>query len=335
MRKGHAGLLMFGVAASVFVLDVASAATPASTARAYSEGRYSIELDNLNAGWVKGAEGGHAFSEVVVEKVGPDYVAHKHIGAPKYEDITVEIGSAVSTKLLGWVRDSFGRSYIRKDGALLATDSNFKEVSRLSFYHALITEIRFPELDGAVKEQGSITLKITPEYSRTVATTAPSKAIAASPAVNANKQKQWMTTNFRLSIDGLDCTRVTRIEPVRITTKPADTTLGDQRDYTKAPTRTEFSNLVVYVPESQAKSFYDWHESFVIKGDAGDAKEKNGKLEFLSTTPNDVLFTVELKHIGIFKVSPEKYEVGTDTIRRVKVEMYVEQMAFSYDSKLQ
>ena len=42
--------------------------------RGYVSGKYGIELDGIMAGWVSSVEGGHATSDVVSEKVGPDHV---------------------------------------------------------------------------------------------------------------------------------------------------------------------------------------------------------------------------------------------------------------------
>jgi hypothetical protein len=70
---------------------------------------------------------------------------------------------------------------------------------------------------------------------------------------------------------------------------------------------------------------YKWHEDFVIAGNNGADKEKNGKLEYLASNLKDVLLTLEFQHLGIFKLSPEKTEAGSENIRRVKAEMYCEE----------
>ena len=43
-----------------------------------------------------------------------------------------------------------------------------------------------------------------------------------------------------------------------------------------------------------------------------------------------VLFTLTFKNLGIFKLTPEKVEAGSENIRRVKAEMYCEDMSFAY-----
>ena len=68
----------------------------------------------------------------------------------------------------------------------------------------------------------------------------------------------------------------------------------------------------------------------MIKGNSGQDQERNGTLEFLTPNLQDVLFTLDLRHLGIFKIAPEKAEAGGENIRRVKAEMYCEDIGFSY-----
>jgi hypothetical protein len=42
------------------------------------------------------------------------------------------------------------------------------------------------------------------------------------------------------------------------------------------------------------------------------------------------LFKLDFHHLGIFKLAPEPVEPGGENIRRVKAEMYCEEIKFSY-----
>src|SRR5581483_11295620 len=95
-----------------------------STKRAYTAGKYAIELDGIEAGWVSSVEGGNASSDVVVEKVGADHIAKKHIAGVKYEDITVNCGTGMSKGFYDWIKASFDHNYVRKDGAIITADFN-------------------------------------------------------------------------------------------------------------------------------------------------------------------------------------------------------------------
>ncbi len=127
--------------------------------RAYVAGKYGIELDGVVAGWVWSVEGGHATSDVVVEKLGCDHIQKKHIAGVKYEDITVSCGTGMSREFYNWIKASFDHNYQRKNGAVITADYNYKEYTRLSFFHALITEIGFPALDAASKDAAKMTVK--------------------------------------------------------------------------------------------------------------------------------------------------------------------------------
>src|SRR4051812_30608997 len=114
--------------------------------RAFGAGKYGLELDGIMAGWTNSVEGGHATSDVVVEKLGPDHIARKHIAGVKYEDITVTCGIGRSKACYNWMKDSFDAKHSRKNGAVIAANYDYKELTRLTFYNGLVTEIGMPAL---------------------------------------------------------------------------------------------------------------------------------------------------------------------------------------------
>ena len=299
--------------------------------RAFIAGKFAFELDSIRAGWLFKAEGGAAKAEVINEKLGPDHIVKKHIGGVEYEEITVSCGSGMSKGLYEWIKASFDHNYMRKNGAVVAANFNTEELSRLDFFNALISEIGFPALDAAAKDPCKISLKLKPEYTRYKAG-AGGKISGGSYSVDQAKQKQWLTSNFRLRIDGTDCTRVNKIDALTVKQKNVANPVGEMRDYEQEPANLEVPNLVVTMPESHSKEFFDWHTRFVINGENGDSMEKGGTLEYLSSDLKTTLFTINFEHLGIFKISTDSVESGSDNIRRVKVEMYCENMSFAYSS---
>jgi|SwirhirootsSR2_FD_contig_111_466692_length_3627_multi_6_in_0_out_0_3 phage tail-like protein len=299
--------------------------------RGYVAGKYGVELDGILAGWVWSCEGGHAVSEVVQEKLGPDHIIKKHIAGVKYEDITVTCGTGMSKGFYNWIKDSFDHKYTRKNGAIIAADYNYKEHSRLTFTNALVTEIGFPALDAASKDAAKMTIKLSPEITRQTQTSG-GPSIAGKFAIDQKVQKKWLPANFRLRVDGLDlaCARVNKIEAIVVKQKVIEHAVGEFRDYEKEPAHLEVPNLVITFPESHADEVYKWHENFVIKGVNGDDQEKSGQLEYLTPDLKEVLFTLQFQHLGIFKLTPEKVESGSEQIRRLKAEMYCEDMKFDY-----
>jgi hypothetical protein len=291
----------------------------------YVAGHHQLELAGLAAGYLDSWEGGNATSDVVVEKVGPDQIAHKHIAGVKYEDIAFNCGAGMSKDLYEWIKAMIDRKFTRQNGAMVTSDFNFKEVARLNFFNALMTEVGFPALDASSKDPAMFSIRVTPEYTRR-------QKGSGTSGHKGQVQKRWPSSSFRLQIDKLDCTRVNKIEALTMKQQVVAHSAGASRDYQTEPSHLEISNLAVTLLEANAEAFYNWHESFVIKGNNGPDEERSGTLEFLAPDLKEVLFTLELKNLGIFRLTPEKVEAGSENIRRVKAEMYCQEVAFGYGS---
>lgn len=322
------GAVGAGVALTAFPPGFLLAEPQATDRRSYTAGKYAVELDGVMAGWVQSVEGGHATSDVVTEKIGNDPLQKKHIAGVKYEDITVNCGVGMSRGFYEWIRASLDRQYPRKNGAIAVCDYDSKEISRLEWTQGLISEVGFPALDAASKDAAKMTVKITPESTRSVKG---SGRIAAAAKLQA-AQKKWVPANFRLQIGTLDCTRVNKIEALTIKQKVVENPVGEMRNYQKEPANAEVPNLAITLPEEHAAAFDAWHKSFVIQGKDSQGSKKNGQLDYLTPDLREVLFTLTFKNLGIFKLTPEKTEAGSENIRRVRAEMYCEEIRFSYGS---
>jgi len=295
-------------------------------------GQFHMDLDGELAGWIKDVDGGHVTGEVITEKLGSDVLFRKTISNIKYEDISFKCGAAMSKKFYEWVELSFAMQASagdkgRKGGAIIAGDYDYKEISRLTFINALVTELGMPALDAASKDAAAMTIKLTPE--NTKYTTGGGQSTAKpGPA----KQKLWTAANFELKIDGVEdnaCANVTKVDALTIKQKVVQHYVGKTREYQIEPTSVETPNLVITLAEAFAKPFFEWHEDFVIKGNCDDSKEKTGSLTYLPQNLSSPLFQLDFSNLGIFKITPEKVEVG-DKIRYVKVEMYCERIKFKY-----
>jgi len=305
--------------------------------RAYGMGKYGLELDNVKAGWISEVSGGDATADVVVEKIGADALQKKHIGNLKYEEISFKCGTGMSKALYQWIETGFDQTHNqegkgRQNGAIVHADYDYKELSRLTFQHAIVTEFGMPALDAASKDAAKMTLKFKPEITRRTFSQAGSIAGGSAFPIDSKKQKQWLPANFRLRIDGLEepCTRINKIEAITIKQKVTENAVGEQRDYEQEATSVETPNLVVSFAESHSKPFYDWHDDFVIKGNCSEDKEKGATLEYLAVDLKTVLFTLHFFNLGIFKCAPDKMEAGAEGVRRTKAEMYCERVKFEY-----
>lgn len=293
--------------------------------RTFASSNFFLNLDGKPCGFLKSVEGGTASAEVVQEKVGPDRFSKKHLAGIKYEPLVLEIDLSMAKSIYDWISDSWARKYARHDGSILIGDANFKVQSEMDFFDALISETTIPAMDASSKDAARMTVKIAPEYTRFKKGSG-----KISGKFPKSVQKRWLPSNFRLEIDGLDCTKVSKIEAFTVKQNISTDPVGEERDYNKEPTSIEFPNLTITLPESKAQTWLDWHEDFVIKGNNGDDKEKNGTLIFLATDLKKELARVNFSHLGIFRLTPDKYEAGSENIRRVKAELYCEEMRFDY-----
>jgi hypothetical protein len=65
----------------------------------------------------------------------------------------------------------------------------------------------------------------------------------------------------------------------------------------------------------------------MVKGNTVENNEKDDTLEFLDPTMKGSVLTVYFNHLGIFGFTPEP--TNADTIKKVKVEMYCEQITLT------
>jgi phage tail-like protein len=290
-------------------------------ARSFVPGNFQLMLDGIACGFLKSVDGGAAVSQVVSE-VGPAYFAKKHLGPLSYAPFVLQAGLAMSNNLYEWINASWTGKYVRKNGAVVATDQKLVAVSQREFFNALITETTIPALDGSSKDPAYLTLKVAPEYTRS------SKASGKAAGLPKTTQKVWLPSNFRVTIDGLDCTKVRAVESFSVTQKVATDDIGDARDYQREPGKVEFPNLTITLAEVSAQSWFDWFDDFVIKGNSDESKEKKGSIAFLSPNRQDELLRIDLFNLGIFSLGSDKAEANSDRVATVTAHLYCERMEF-------
>jgi len=143
------------------------------------------------------------------------------------------------------------------------------------------------------------------------------------------KPKQWLPSNFKLEIAGLDCSKVSKVDAFTIKQKITENTVGETRDAIKVPGKIEYPNLHITLAEVSAKSWLDWAENFIVKGNSTDDQEKEGKLTFYTPDFSEELVRVTFHHLGIFKVHRPLSD-AKDGVAKVTVDLYVEGMEIDF-----
>ena len=175
--KRAAGATAVVAGAGVGVGALAEQAVAASS----TSGRFFLELDGVNVGRLAGVDGGGLEYDVVLDppnSTGGDGVQNKHIGGVKYEDFTIRVGSNMDTAMYDWIKDSFDKGYTPKSGALTSADFNYREIKRVEFHDAFITEVTSPPLAASAAPE-YFTVKFSPTVLTDVTPTAEDQALGA------------------------------------------------------------------------------------------------------------------------------------------------------------
>jgi hypothetical protein len=276
-------------------------------------GKIGIEIAGTSAGWVWSAEGGNAV-------IGPRYAAPNGtlvLGAVTYDTLAISFGTGMSTKFLDLVKVAGGTSWVSTDGAVVWADSNLNVLSRLEFGTATLVGLVMPAVDAAVKNPARATAILMPDTSAT-------KKGAGKSTIKTS-QKLWLTSDFRLKIDGLPTApaHVSKVDAITIRRKPPATGRGQAREYGG----WEVSNVVVTLPEPWAGEIATWYAQSVGASPPSSRVFRTGTIEYLTPTA-EVLYTVSFKGLGLSRVATNG--LSGETVPTVKAEMTCESATFSY-----
>src|SRR5215210_7527200 len=204
--------------------------------RTSAAANFALAVDGVHAGFLRGVEGGSAAAEVVVEQ-GSDFFAPKHLGALRYEPLTLACDLSLDKVVYDWIGQSWKGIDARHDAAVVSTDFDLKPVSEREFLQARVSSVTVPALDAASKDSAQLTVQLESEYART------RKASGTALKRPAARQKQWLPSNFKLAIDGLDAKRVSRIDSFTVAQASAADEVGELRELAKTPSKLDFPNL--------------------------------------------------------------------------------------------
>jgi phage tail-like protein len=291
---------------------------------AYFGGRFVLELDDKKpVGFVTSIDGGQFKADPVASMVGSDQIVTRYAGKPKYDDITITVGMAMSPSFWKWVKASLDNKPERRSGAIVGYDFNNCERTRRTFSNALISEVTFPALDAASKSGALLTVKFTPE--RLAYVDGDNSKLRMDQALNeAVKQKRWLASNFKFGLEkfkGDDSLRNAKIEAFTVKQNVINNPVGPELESRKEVGRLELPSLQVSFAETQMKTWSDWFDKTVLKG---NPEQTTGAISYLASDYTTELMRVDLQNVGLASLEIEKYEAGKEGIARVKATLWVE-----------
>jgi phage tail-like protein len=304
--------------------------TNSSGNRTYAAAHFGLELGDEPIGLFRSIEGGGIKAEVIHYQHGRSQRGHgdrwRQLGKPKFEDIKLQVGMAMSEPFYEWIAKFVACEPVRKNGAILAADFEYKERARREFTEALIKEIGFPKLDANDKNAAYMSVTLAVEGIQF-------KKGTGRPLENVQKHEQaqqWTACNFRFALDGFSkesCQAVTKIDPFVIKQEIIEYHSGAWRAPIKTPSQIEFPTLAFYVPESHAAPFIAHFEKRGVRGEV--PTRLTGSITVFDNGRNDLL-TVKIASADISGITPDKADASSEELKQVKVELYTEEMSFEY-----
>jgi hypothetical protein len=244
-------------------------------------------------------------------------IPRKRLGGIAYSPLIIESGPGTAPALFDWINASWTGKAQRKDGSIVSVDARLATISQRDFFQALITETTIPALDGASKDPVYLIVTLAPELTRE--SKSPAK-ISGEPA----RQKLWVASNFRVSIDDVDCTRVMRVDSMTVRQAVGEP-IGTLREPGQAGP-LDFPNVRVTVSQAGSETWSAWFEDFVVRGNSGQGEEKNGAIALLSPDLKDEMIRIDLFGLGIVSLGPGKNVAGSEKLATVTAEMYCQRM---------
>lgn len=292
--------------------------------RAYTAGHFELAIDgHKTTAYLKSVDGGMLKGNVIDEAHGADTVRMKHLSVVDIEPFSIDFGISGAGDILKWIQSSWKKEFSRRNGQVTHADFDIKGTYEHEFFDALIQETTFPALDGGARDAAYMKIKVQPE--RIVSRRASGGRLAAQMG---QKQKMWLPSAFRLSLDGLDdeLKYVNKIESFTIKQGIKKFYTGEDRYAQIEPTKIDFPNLTCTVALDYAEGLLAWHEKYVHSGNKDPSAQKTGALEFLTPDRKRVNFAIKLFGVGLPNLQIQQSTANSDQIKRVKFELFVERM---------
>jgi hypothetical protein len=298
--------------------------------RSHTSGRFALDIDGYNVGFLKKFSGLAMEADIVANDLGPDNVQKKHVANIKWTPGKATVGIGMGKGMYDWIKASFDKGFITKNGSFTSGDFNYKAQSRLDFMNALITTVTVPKLDGSSKDAAYFDIEFDAEQVRW----AKGGGEDIRGKVGA-KQKAWLCSNFRVEIGDLPCSRVASVDSFTWKCSVAPDQIGIFREPTKHPAKVVVPDIKLSISAADHQQWADAAKKWFVDGHHLESNEMEGRIVFLDPNMKDELGEISLQNIGFKKFSKDDFEANSEKIARFSVELYVEKMVFKinqYDS---
>ena len=291
--------------------------------RTYTGGRFALDINGENAGFLKKFSGLGMEADIVANDLGPDNVQKKHVANIKWTPGKATLGIGMGSEMYQWIRAAFDKGYVTKNGSLTSGDFNYKAMSVQEFQNALITSVTVPKLDGSSKDAAYFDIEFEAEQVRWLKGGGEDIRGKVGP-----KQKAWLCSNFRVEMGGLPCNRIASVDSFTWKCAVAADQVGIFREPTKHPAKVTVPDLKLSISMADHQAWADAAKKWFVDGNHLEEHEMTGRIVFLGPDMKEEIGDIELMNCGFKKFSKDDSEANSEKIARFNVELYIEKMNF-------
>jgi len=319
-------LLIMLAAVGCSLLADAAATTGSKTQTTAS--LVTLKIDNQSCGSIKGVSGGGVSSNVTSYPTGSKFPQKMATGLT-YNSATLQIGLSQSDVVYKWIHDSWngtGAISFNRDVSITVADPKGNNKSETLYSKSLITDVTIPDLDANKDDEEYIGVTFRGKWQEVVPTAAGSKSHAIGNAV-----KHWFSNGFLLEIDGLDCTRVKKIDSFDVTRA---TPVGINSGNILTPDKLTFSNLKLTIAKSGSQTWKNWVNDYLINGHGDSKYKKNGRLILLpaGVSRDKAPVYIEFSGLGICNYENSPLSRGSEQTESIEVELFCDSMEFFFNT---
>lgn len=291
--------------------------------RTYTGGRFMLDVDGYNVGFLKKFSGLAMEADIASNDLGPDNVQKKHVANVKWTAGKATIGIGMGKGMYDWIKAAFDKGVQTKNGRFVSADFDYKAQSELTFMNGLITGVTVPKLDGSSKDAAYFDVEFEAEQVRWAKGGGEKVQGTVGP-----KQKAWLCSNFRVEIGGLPCDRIATVDSFTWKCAVASDQVGIFREPTKHPAKVTVPDIKLGISYADHDAWAQAAKKWFVDGNHLESDEMNGRIVFLGPDMKKELGEVTLLNVGFKKFSDEDAEANSEKIKRFNVELYVEKMEF-------
>lgn len=253
--------------------------------------------------------GGDIVLELASAALGASPQTRTPTGTPKIEPLVLE-GDPVG--FLPWLAPFLAGQSTRLNFQVTRYGFDYKAASRLVVSDASISRVEFDTLDASTKD--AFRVKVTLQPGRI----SEEAGDGSAPKLDNAKRKRLSANTFRITIPGVDTSRVATFGPIVVEAKLAQEATGRARESIATAGRGQPAPCSLRVAEAGAAEFVAWHRSFVVEGKRTEADRKPVTIELMSPDLKTVQLRFEAKAASILAARRET-DAGNLPQRRVEL----------------